>query len=74
MKKNLKDIQHSGVIRHNIPQNAEEYKKIYINKSEVEKFFALCKNVWVEDFCYEDKVFVRYFVYVHIDNIIGNCL
>lgn len=71
---NLKDIQHSGVIRKPIAYNESEYKKVYLMPFEAEKFFDLGKKVQVEEFYYKNKVYIKYVAYIHIDKLIDNCL
>lgn len=70
---NLKDIQHSDVVRKPIRYNENEYKKIYLTPFEAEKFFDLGKNVQIEEFHHKNKVYIKYVVYVHIDKLIDNC-
>lgn len=66
----LKNIQHSGVIRKRIKYNESENKKVYLTYSEAKKFSDSGKKVWVDT---SNPVRPLYFVYVHIDAVFDIC-
>lgn len=53
--------------------NESEYKKVYLTPFEAENFFDLGKDVQIEEVHYKNKVYVKFFVHIHINTLANNC-